>query len=206
MRENIEAMLEWVHSLSDTQIVLIVLAAFVLLALFVAIISVIVVFICFIWWTNTRNVYLHLRKRITVGWEDLEVCLNQRVELCVEMLDAVKTVVGENEELTNLDELRKNAVTDTNVGESICRNKKFTLALRAFYANIPEKYPALQTDENFLAKREAMAKLEKEIDVSRQFYNGVVKYYNNKLDSFPAKIVGMRMGDGFEEQPYFKFH
>lgn len=122
------------------------------------------------------------------------------------MLDAVKTVVGENEELTNLDELRKNAVTDTNVGESICRNKKFTLALRAFYANIPEKYPALQTDENFLAKREAMAKLEKEIDVSRQFYNGVVKYYNNKLDSFPAKIVGMRMGDGFEEQPYFKFH
>ena len=57
-----------------------------------------------------------------------------------------------------------------------------------------------------LAKREEMAKLEKEIDVSRQFYNGVVKYYNNKLVAFPARIVGMRMGDGFEAQPYFKFH
>ena len=206
MRENIERMLEWVQSLSDTEIVLIVLGTLLLLALFVAIISVIVTFICFLWWTNTRNVYLHLRKRITIGWEDLEVCLNQRVELCVGMLDAAKAVVGENEELTNIDELRKNAVADSNMPDSICRNKKFTLALRAFYATIPEKYPALETDANFLAKREEMAKLEKEIDVSRQFYNGVVKYYNNKLVAFPARIVGMRMGDGFEAQPYFKFH
>ena len=206
MREFIEGMLEWVQGLSDTQIVLIVLAALLIVALFVVIISVIVTFICFIWWTNTRNVYIHLRKRTVIGWDDLVVCLNQRVQLCEEMLQAAEGVIGENDTLKEIDELRKNAVTDSNVGDSICRNKKFTLALRAFYASIPEKYPQLEQDEAFKAKREAMAKLEKEIDVSRQFYNGVVKYYNNKLEAFPAKIVGMRMGDGFEAQPYFKFH
>lgn len=206
MRETLEGMLTWLQGLSDTQMVLLILGILLLLALFVVIISTIVVFICFIWWTNTRNVYLHLRKRVSIGWDDLEVSLNQRVKLCEEMLNAATAVVGENDTLKEIDELRKNAVTDKNMGDSICRNKKFTLALRAFYASIPEEYPALEKDEEFLAKRAEMAALEKEIDVSRQFYNGVVKYYNNKLVSFPSRIVGMRMGDGFEEQPFFKFH
>ena len=206
MREIIEGVLAWVQGLTDVQIVLIVLAVLLLWALFIAGISVIVSFFCFLWWTNTRNVYLHLRKRVTIGWEDLEIALNQRVQLCEEMLKTVTAVVEEDADLKELEELRKNAVTDANVGESICRNKKFTLALRAFYANIPERYPQLEQNEDFKAKRQEMAKLEKEIDVSRQFYNGVVKYYNTKLDSFPSKIVGQRMGDGFEEQPYFKFH
>lgn len=206
MREIIEGLLAWIQGLTDTQIVLIVVAAVLLWALFVAGISAVVTFICFLWWTNTRNVYLHLRKRVTIGWEDLEIALNQRVQLCEEMLQTVTAVAAEDADLKELEELRKAAVTDANVGESICRNKKFTLALRSFYANIPDRYPQLEQDEAFNAKRQEMAKLEKEIDVSRQFYNGVVKYYNTKLEAFPSKIVGQRMGDGFEAQPYFKFH
>lgn len=206
MREFIEGMLEWVQSLSDGQIILITICTLLVLAIFVTTISVIVTFICFVWWVNTRNTYIHLLKRVTVGWEELEVCLKQRVALCEEMLSAASAAVGENETLQNIDELRKEAALGTAVEDKIARNKKFTLALRAFYASIPETFPALETDEAFQAKRAEMAALEKEIDVSRQYYNGVVKYYNNRLASFPSKIVGERMGDGFEVQPFFKFH
>lgn len=206
MQDILEGMLEWVQGLSDAQIIWIIICVLLMMIAFVAILSVIVAFICFVWWTNTRNTYIHLLKRVTVGWEELEVCLKQRVALCEEMLSAASAVVGDNDVLRNIDELRKEASLGKEVADKIDRNKKFTLSLRAFYASIPEQFPALEKDEAFLAKRAEMASLEKEIDVSRQYYNGVVKYYNNRLESFPSKIVGKRMGDGFEIQPFFKFH
>ena len=60
--------------------------------------------------------------------------------------------------------------------------------LKSLFA-VTENYPQLQANQNFLDLQQTLKTLEEEISVSRKYYNGCVKTYNIKRESFPTNMI-----------------
>jgi LemA protein len=55
-----------------------------------------------------------------------------------------------------------------------------------------ENYPQLKADQNFLKFQGELINTENRIQAARRFYNGNVRDYRNKCESFPSNLVARR--------------
>ena len=61
-------------------------------------------------------------------------------------------------------------------------------ALRQLLA-VAENYPQLKANENFLALQSELSNTEDRLQTARRYYNGNVREYNRRVQSFPSMIV-----------------
>jgi LemA protein len=54
---------------------------------------------------------------------------------------------------------------------------------------VSEAYPDLKANTNFLALQTELSDTENKIQAARRFYNGNVRDYNTKLQSFPSNVI-----------------
>ena len=75
---------------------------------------------------------------------------------------------------------------------------------------LAEAYPDLKTSDNFMKLQADLVDTEDRIALAREFFNGAVTAYNNRLESMPdvllAKLGSFRKSDyfqvdGFERSP-----
>jgi LemA protein len=52
-----------------------------------------------------------------------------------------------------------------------------------------ENYPQLKADAHFLRLQGELVNTENRIQAARRFYNGNVRDYRNKCESFPSSVV-----------------
>jgi LemA protein len=77
----------------------------------------------------------------------------------------------------------------------------FVAALRQLLA-VAENYPQLKANENFLALQAELSNTEDRLQTARRFYNGNVRDYNRRVQSFPSMIIA-RFGN-FELEEFFE--
>ena len=68
--------------------------------------------------------------------------------------------------------------------------------------SITENYPALKSNESFMALQAQLEGTENRITVARMDFNNAVQEYNSKIRSFPANITAKMFG--FTEKGYFQ--
>jgi LemA protein len=61
-------------------------------------------------------------------------------------------------------------------------------ALKQMFA-VVEGYPQLKADQHFLKLQGELINTENRIQAARRFYNGNVRDYRNKCESFPSNLV-----------------
>ena len=66
---------------------------------------------------------------------------------------------------------------------------------------VVENYPQLKADQNFLELQKELVNTEDRIQAARRFYNGNVRDYKNKCETFPSTIVAGMFG--FESRDFF---
>ena len=66
---------------------------------------------------------------------------------------------------------------------------------------VAEAYPDLKADKNFLELQKKLVNTEDRIQAARRFYNGNVRDYRNKCESFPSGIIAGQFG--FESRDFF---
>ena len=54
---------------------------------------------------------------------------------------------------------------------------------------VAESYPDLKADGNFLELQKELVNTEDRIQAARRFYNGNVRDYRNRRESFPSNLV-----------------
>jgi LemA protein len=59
---------------------------------------------------------------------------------------------------------------------------------------VAESYPDLKADKNFLQLQEELVNTEDRIQAARRFYNGNVRDYRNKYESFPTNLIASAFG------------
>jgi len=65
-----------------------------------------------------------------------------------------------------------------------------------------EDYPDLKASENVSQLMDELSDTEDKIQSARRFYNGQVRDFNTKIESFPANLVAGALN--FQQQEYYE--
>jgi LemA protein len=161
------------------------------------ILAIIVVLI--LWFIGVFNGIVVLRNRTQEAWSDIDVQLKRRHDLIPNLVETVKGYAkheaGVFEKVT---EARADAISAKAPGDIADKENVLTGALKSVFA-VAEAYPELKASENFQKLQDELTDTENKIEAARRFYNGNVRDFNIKIQTFPNSIAaGMASAKAFE--------
>jgi len=153
------------------------------------------------------NALVALKNYIRESWSNVDTELKRRYDLIPNLVAAVKGYAAhERAVLERVTELRNRcAANNGSPSEQAVDEKQLVDSLKQLLA-VVENYPQLKADQNFLSLQKELVNTEDRIQAARRFYNGNVRDYRNKCETFPsnlvAKIFGFKSeGDFFSVPP-----
>lgn len=166
---------------------------------YVLIAIVVLAVLAVLYFISTNNAFVALQNKIEEAFSTMDVYLVKRAELIPNIVATVKGYAKhETETLEKVIAARNSAVT---ASDKIAADTELTKAVRQVFA-LAESYPELKANTNFLNLQQQLSSIEEDIATSRRYYNGVVRQYNTKLQSFPSSLVAS--AKGLVRQPMFE--
>ncbi|MCG6951709.1 MAG: LemA family protein [Betaproteobacteria bacterium] len=142
------------------------------------------------------------RNQVRQGYADIDVQLKRRSDLVPRLVEAVRAYADyEKALLTSVTELRSNALNARQTAERFGIERSLGAQLQRLVL-LQEAYPQLKADANFRQLSDALVEVEDHLQYARRFYNGAVKQYLTRIESFPDLIVARLLG--FPPEPFFE--
>jgi len=142
-----------------------------------------------LWGVLIFNGLVRDRNRVRSGWSDIDVQLTRRHDLIPRLVEAVKAYAAyEKATLTAVTELRARSEQAERPGDKARYEQEIEKGLHRLVA-LAEAYPDLKADENFRDLQEQLVEVEDHLQYARRFYNGAVRIYNTRIESFPDLLV-----------------
>jgi LemA protein len=136
------------------------------------------------------NRFVSQKQLIKDAWANIDTELKRRYDLIPNLVETVKGYAGhEREVLENVTRARAMATSATgSPAEQAAAEGPFVAALRQLFA-VAENYPDLKANQNFLALQQELSNTEDRLQTARRFYNGNVRDYNRRVQSFPSSMI-----------------
>jgi LemA protein len=151
--------------------------------IFWIIVAILLIYLIFMY-----NSLVTSRNRVDEAWSDIEVQLKRRYDLIPNLVNTVKGYAKHEEGLfTKVTDARSKAMAAPTPPQKLAAENEFTQTIRSLFA-VAENYPDLKANTNFLSLQRDLTDTEDKIQASRRFYNGNVRDYNTKLQTFPTNI------------------
>lgn len=151
------------------------------------------------------TVYNSLSKykvRIREAWSQIDVQLKRRSDLIPNLVETVKGYAAhEKEVFENVTKARSALMGAQGVKEVEAADNMMKDALKSLFA-VAEAYPELKAQEGFVNLQKELSDTEDKVAYSRQFYNSVVRDYNQMLVVFPSNLVANVLG--FKSETFFE--
>jgi len=155
-----------------------------------------------LWVAFIFNSLVKLRNRVKEAWSDIEVQLKRRYNLIPNLIETVKGYASHERELfEKVTQARTRAIQAQDLKEKAQAENILSDTLKSLFA-VAENYPQLRASENFQKLQEELTDTEDKIQAARRFYNGNVRDYNIKIESFPSNIVAKIFG--FQKAEFFE--
>lgn len=150
----------------------------------------------------TYNSLIKLRTRVDEAWSDITVQLKRRADLIPSLVETVKGYAShEKEVFEQVTRARAETISADSPVEAAAAENHMQQALKSIFA-VAEAYPQLQASQNFLQLQSELVDTENKIQASRRFYNGGVREYNIKIQTFPNNLFARAFG--FTEREFFE--
>src|SRR3989339_754844 len=151
----------------------------------------------------TYNTLVALKNYISESWSNIDTELKRRYDLIPNLVATVKGyATHEKEVLERVTELRTRCAANNGTPrEQAVDEVKLVDAMKQMLA-IVEKYPDLKADKHFLELQKELINTEDRIQAARRFFNGNIRDYRNKYETFPSNIVAMVFA--FKPQEFFE--
>ncbi len=157
-----------------------------LLLLLVAAISFYVIFL--------YNSVITLKNRTQEAWSDIDVQLKRRYDLIPNLVESVKGYAKhEDSVFQKVTEARAKAMSAQGAAEHAQAENVLKDTLKSLFA-VAEAYPELKANTNFLKLQEELSDTENKVEGARRFYNGNVRDFNTKIQSFPNNLIAGQLG------------
>jgi LemA protein len=155
-----------------------------------------------LWAIVQYNWLVSLRNYISESWSNVDTELKRRYDLIPNLVATVKGYAAhEREVLERVTQLRARCVANNgSPGEQARDEVQLVDALKQLLA-VVENYPQLKADQHFLKLQQELITTENRIQAARRFYNGNVRDYRNKCETFPSNLVAQLFG--FQPQDFF---
>jgi LemA protein len=149
------------------------------------------------------NRFVSQKNMIKDAWANIDTELRRRYDLIPNLVSTVQGyATHEREVFENVTKARAMATSATgSPAAQAAAEGPFVAALRQLLA-VAENYPQLKANENFLALQAELSNTEDRLQTARRFYNGNVRDYNRRVQSFPSMIVAS-FGH-FEPEEFFE--
>jgi LemA protein len=149
------------------------------------------------------NRFVSQRNLIKDAWANIDTELRRRYDLIPNLVSTVQGYAAhEREVFENVTKARAMATAATgSPAAQAAAEGPFVAALRQLLA-VAENYPQLKANENFLALQSELSNTEDRLQTARRFYNGNVRDYNQRVQSFPSMLVA-RFGN-FQLEEFFE--
>lgn len=150
----------------------------------------------------TYNGMVKARNVADEGWSGVDVQLKRRRDLVPNLVGTVQAYAAhEAQTLQRVTEDRVVAESAVHAGPSQAApaENHLTDSLRGLFA-VVERYPQLKADGNFRQLQAELVNIENNVAAARAIYNGNARRYNDKIQTFPARVIAGTMG--FRPLPY----
>ena len=151
---------------------------------------------------TTYNGFIKLKNGVEEAFSTMDVYLKKRYDLIPNIVETVKGYAShEKETLEKVVEARNMAQGAGTIEEKLAGENMLQGTLKSLFA-VAENYPDLKANTNFMDLQNQLKVVEEDIANARKFYNGVVKQFNIKCESFPSNLIANIFH--FEKQPMFE--
>ena len=149
------------------------------------------------------NRFVLQRNLVRDAWANIDTELRRRYDLIPNLVETVKGYAShEREVFENVTKARAMATAATgSPAEQAAAEGPLVAALRQLFA-VAENYPDLKANQNFLALQSELSNTEDRLQTARRFYNGNVRDYNRRVQSFPSNLIARSFG--FTEEQFFE--
>lgn len=136
------------------------------------------------------NGFIGLRNQIAEAWSNVDTELKRRYDLIPNLVATVQGYAAhEREVLERVTALRDRCAANHGpVGDQARDEAQLVQALQQLLARV-ENYPQLKADAHFLELQRELVNTEDRIQAARRFYNGNVRDYRNKRETFPSNLI-----------------
>jgi LemA protein len=136
------------------------------------------------------------------AWSGIDVQLERRHDLIPNLVAVVEAYAKhEHEVLESVTRARRRAVDGEPAPELQRRENQLTGSLRSLLA-LAENYPELLANRSFADLHDQLVEIEDRIQMARRYFNGSVRDYNIRVESFPSNLVARALG--FEIRAFFE--
>ena len=166
----------------------------------------IVLVVLLLWIIGVYNVLIKLQNRTKESWSDIDVQLKRRHDLIPNLVNSVKGYMKhERELLENITKARADAMKaqEANDTEGLAKSETQINSMMRDLKVAMEAYPDLKANQNVMQLMDELSDTENKIQASRRFYNGMVRDFNIKIESFPNNIIA-GMFKRFEKFVFFE--
>lgn len=149
------------------------------------------------------NKLVRSRNLVHEGWSGIETQLKRRADLIPNIVETVKGYAthekGTFEEVTRLRTASQGGATT--IEERAAMERQISSMIGKIMA-VAEAYPELKADANFRDLQNKLAEVEEQINLSRRYYNGTARNYNDLVQTVPSNIIAGLTG--FKTAQYFE--
>jgi len=148
------------------------------------------------------NSLIKLRNMSEQSWSDIDVQLKRRHDLVPNLVETVKGYAAhEKNTFEKVVQARNTAMQASSPGDKAQAENILQSTLRSLFA-LAENYPELKANQNFIELQNELANIEEQIQLSRRYYNAVVRDLNTKIESVPSNVIANMFI--FKKKEYFE--
>ncbi|HNY78668.1 MAG: LemA family protein [Sedimentisphaerales bacterium] len=151
----------------------------------------------------TYNTLVALRNHIRDAWANIDTELKRRYELIPNLVATVKGYAAHEKEIfERVTQLRAQCMASQGRPNQQAVDENQLVAALQKLMLVVENYPQLKADRNFLELQKELVNTEDRIQAARRFFNGNVRDYRNKCETFPSSLIAGAFG--FQPEDYFQ--
>lgn len=166
------------------------------------IVLIIIAFALVAYLISTYNALATLKVKIQEAWAHIDVQLKRRVDLIPNIVETVKGYATHEKEVFEQVTKARSALLNAGTPQAAEKaNGELTGALKSLFA-VAEAYPQLKAQEGFLGLQRELSDTEDKVAYARQFYNSVVRQFNELVVSFPTNLYANMLG--FKAEQFFE--
>lgn len=155
-----------------------------------------------LWVVLQYNSLVGLRNFTASSWSNIDTELKRRYDLIPNLVATVQGYAAhERATLERVIALRNRCAANRGpVAGQAADEQELVATLRQLLV-VVENYPQLKADGHFLALQTELINTENRIQAARRFYNGNIRDFRTKCETFPSNLVARLFG--FQPQDYF---
>lgn len=154
-----------------------------------------------LWLVWTYNRLVTLQNVLREAWSGIDVQLKRRHDLVPQLVTSVQTYRDhERALLESVAHARAAAQAAHTPHDAAPAENALSHRLRDLLV-VVEGYPELEADANFRQLATQLADTEDQLQYARRYFNGAVRDFNNRVESFPSLLVAR--GFGFTSAEFF---